>query len=318
MPTMTHHLESPALWLGIAAGFAAALMSAVSYLISRHHGSRGGSSLRLLVMAHTLMGLACLPAVGVLWPATVPTTARWIMPLVGSAISYLLGQAFVFAALARADASRVAPLLGLKIAMLAGIVSCLPGDPLDLRQWLAVGLSVVAAVMLQRRGGLQSPALVLTLAACCTFAFSDLCIVGLIDGLQQAAAEAGIALGRVHAGVLAMTVTYVLCGGLAAPMLVTKQGWPRSSHDWTAAGCYATTWLIGMASLYTCFGLIGAVFGNILQSTRGVMAIVMGAALAHLGWHGIETRVDRQTLLLRIVAAALMTAAIALYVIDVA
>ncbi|MGI9177749.1 MAG: EamA family transporter [Pirellulales bacterium] len=315
---MNGHLEGPALWLGVAAGFAAAFMSAVSYLISRHHGSRGGSSLRLLVVAHALMGLACLPVVAMLWPATLPTTGRWIAPLVGSAFSYLLGQAFVFAALARADASRVAPLLGLKIAMLAGIVSCLLGEPLDLRQWLAVGLSVVAAAMLQRRGGMPSTALALTFAACCTFAISDLCIVGLINGLQQAAADASIPLSRVQAGVLAMTVTYVLCGCLAAPILMTKQGWPQSSNDWTAAGCYAVTWLIGMAALYTCFGLIGAVFGNILQSTRGVMAIVMGATLAHLGWHGIETHVDRQTLLLRIVAASLMTAAIALYVIDVA
>jgi drug/metabolite transporter (DMT)-like permease len=318
MPAMTGHLDSASLWLGIAAGFFAALMSAVSYLISRHHGSRGGSSLRLLVLAHGLMGLACLPAVAWLWPTALPPTGPWVIPLVGSATSYLVGQAFVFAALGRADASRVAPLLGLKIAMLAGITTLLPGTRLDLQQWLAVALCVAAAAMLQRRGGLQPAALGYTLAACVTFALSDLCIVGLIDGLQGAAIEAGAPLGRLHAGVLAMAVTYVLCGCLAAIMLMTTQGRPQSGRDWKAAACYATTWLVGMATLYTCFGLVGAVFGNILQSTRGVMAIAMGAALAHLGWHEIETRVDRQTLLLRVVAAALMTAAIALYVIDVA
>jgi len=318
MPTVNHHLESPILWLGIVAGFAAALMSAVSYLISRHHGSRGGSSLRLLVAAHLLMGLACLPAIACLWPGSLPKTGRWIMPLLGSSSSYLLGQAFVFAALGRADASRVAPLLGLKIAVLAGIVSLLPGERLDLQQWLAVGLSVVAAAMLQRRGGLQPAALGFTLAACGTFAVSDLCIVGLIDGLQRAATETATPVGRAHAGVLAMSVTYAVCGLLAAPLLATDWGGPRSRRDWIAGGCYATTWLIGMACLYTCFGLVGVVFGNILQSTRGMMAVVMGAALTHWGWHEIETQVDRQTLVLRIAAAALMTAAIALYVIDLA
>jgi hypothetical protein len=58
------------------------------------------------------------------------------------------------------------------------------------------------------------------------------------------------------------------------------------------------------------------VFGNIMQSTRGVMSVAIGAALAHLGWHELEQRVDRATLLRRLAAALLMTAAIALYVID--
>jgi cytochrome c biogenesis protein CcdA len=75
-------------------------------------------------------------------------------------------------------------------------------------------------------------------------------------------------------------------------------------------------WLLGMAGLYTCFGLVGVVFGNILQSTRGMMSIAIGAALAHAGWHALETRVDPQTLVRRLLAAALMTAAIALYVLD--
>jgi hypothetical protein len=36
--------------------------------------------------------------------------------------------------------------------------------------------------------------------------------------------------------------------------------------------------------------------------------------LAHAGWHDLEERVDRATLARRLAAAALMTAAIAIYV----
>jgi hypothetical protein len=54
-----------------------------------------------------------------------------------------------------------------------------------------------------------------------------------------------------------------------------------------------------------------------MQSTRGMLSIVIGAGLANAGWHGLETRLDRGTLIRRLLAAALMTAAIALYVIDV-
>ena len=55
------HLGGGAVALGVAAGLVAALASAVAYFISRHHTSRGGSSPRLLVIAHALMGAACLP-----------------------------------------------------------------------------------------------------------------------------------------------------------------------------------------------------------------------------------------------------------------
>jgi glycosyltransferase involved in cell wall biosynthesis len=148
---------------------------------------------------------------------------------------------------------------------------------------------------------------------------ADLFIVALIDGLQRTAAEAAVPLGRIHAGFLAMLVTYAVCGGAAAcGLLVAPSLRPSTRGDWIAGSRYAATWLLGMAGLYICFGIVGVVFGNIVQSTRGLFAIVIGASLAHAGWHGLETQVDRRTLIRRLLAAALMTAAIAIYVIDIA
>jgi hypothetical protein len=46
------------------------------------------------------------------------------------------------------------------------------------------------------------------------------------------------------------------------------------------------------------------------------MSVVLGAGLAQAGWHELEQRIDRATLLRRLAVALLMTAAIALYVID--
>jgi drug/metabolite transporter (DMT)-like permease len=301
---------------GLVAGIAAAAFSALSYLISRHHGNRaGGGSLRLLVLGHIIMGLICLPAAWAIRPATLPELARWLPPLLGSAGCYLAGQGIVFATLKRMPASRLAPLLGLKIVMLAGIVSLLPGEPLDSVQWLAVGLSMAAAAMLQRAGGSAPPAaLAAVLTACLMFALSDLCIVQLINALQTGGSGWWPAAPRLHAGCFAMAITYVLCGLVVATLL--PRALPRDRRDWVASVQYAVAWLAGMAGLYTCFGLVGAVFGNILQSTRGIIAVGLGAVLAHLGWHDLEEQVDRGTLLRRLAAAALMTAAIALYVVD--
>lgn len=310
-------MDDGRLGLGIVAGLAAALASAVSYLVSRHQASRpGGDGVRLLVCAHVVMASICMPLLWLTGP--VPKAAPgWLLPLAGSTACYLAGQAALIAALRLAPASRVAPLLGLKIAMLAAIVSCLPGETLDVRQWAAVTLSVAAAALLQRGGGLPPTAFGLVIVTCLAFAVADLCIVGLIDGLQAASpGHVGATPQRLRAGALAMSLTYVACGLAALPLLTARRMRPRGAADWRGGGLYAAAWLGSMVALYACFGLLGAVFGNILQSTRGVMAIVIGAALAHHGWHELEERVDRGLLLRRGAAAALMTAAIALYATD--
>ena len=307
----------PSLALGVVAGLAAAAASAVSYLVARHHGGRtGGAGLRLLVPAHVLMGAVSLPLAWALWPAALPPIAGWLPPLAQSAGCYLAGQACIYAALLRMPASRLAPLLGLKLVMLAGIVSCLPGEPLGPRQWAAVALAVVAALLLRREPATATrPAaggLAIVLAGCFFFALSDLGIVGLIDAFARPCTHCCPPIGRLHAGALAMAVTYVVCGIAALPLL--RRAAPRGRRDWVPASQYAAAWLGGMVALYACFGTVGVVLGNILQSTRGMMAVVAGALLAHLGWHDLEERVDRATLLRRLAAAALMTAAITLSV----
>lgn len=312
---------TPSLEFGVAAGLVAAAASAVSYLVARHHGGRtGGAGLRLLVPAHALMGAVCLPLAWLLRPAALPPVGGWLPSLVLSAGCYLAGQACISAALLRMPASRLAPLLGLKIVMLAGLVSCLPDGRLDHRQWVAVALAVAAAALLHhepRTAGRSVAAggLATVLAGCLCFAVSDLGIMGLLDALQRPVAGRP-PLGRLHAGAFAMALTYVLCGAAALPFM--PRFGPRHARDWLAPAQYATAWLGGMAALYVCFGVVGVVFGNILQSTRGIMAVGAGAALAHLGWHELEERVDRATLLRRLAAAALMTAAIGLYVVDAA
>jgi len=307
--------------IGVAAGLAAAFFSAISYLVSRQHGlaqralGRSGVAVRLLAVAHLLMAAVCGPLIWWGWPSPAPAWGSFVLPACGSAGCYLVGQAGLFAALKRAEASRIAPLLGLKIVMLAGIVTAVMHHELDRRQWLAVGLSVVAAGLLQAgKGRVPAAAFGLVLAACLCFAISDIWIVSLIDGLQAGVAATGGSLGRLHAGGLAMAVTYALCGLLFLPVVAAL--WPHARADWMGSAAYAAAWLAAMAGLYCCFGLVGVVFGNILQSTRGLMAVALGAALARHGWHELEQRVDRATLVRRLAAALLMTAAIGIYVVD--
>lgn len=317
-------MQSPT--LGIASGLAAAAFMSLSYLLSRQHGlaqpadRRESAAERLLVQSHLLMAIVCVPALVAVWPGRMPPVRDLAPALLAAAGFYLVGQMIMFHLLRRLEASRLTPFLGLKIFILAAIVAAVLGQSLTGRQWLAVALSVSATALLQKTSGsLPARAFGLMLAACLCFALADLCIVRLIDLLS-----AGCGLDRLRAGGLAMLLNYAVCGGLCGLVILVAPFSPLKSlratdpvaADWKAAGRYAVTWLVSMALLYTCFAITGAVFGNVIQSTRGMMSIVIGAALAHLGWHELEQRVDREALLRRLGAAVLMTAAIAVYAIQ--
>lgn len=308
-------------WLGIAAGLVSGACMSFSYLLSRHHAlaqpgaERPAAALGLLLRAHVVMAGVATAGVMLLQPLALPPLARFILPLAGAAGFYLLGNIILFGLLRTLEASRLTPFLGLKVFILAMIVAIFLREPLSATQWLAVGLSVAATALLQgTAGGLPGAALGRVLVVCLCFALSDLFIVRLIDALDASGPGPS---ARLFAAVVGMLLNYVACGVVCMPIVLL--GWLRpaagtAGQAWRTAAAYAATWLLAMAALYACFALVGAVFGNVVQSTRGIMSVVIGATLAHFGWHELEQRVDRATLVRRIGAASLMTAAIAVYV----
>ena len=68
-----------------------------------------------------------------------------------------------------------------------------------------------------------------------------------------------------------------------------------------------------MLLLFGCFQAVDVVFGNILQSTRGLISIVLGAGLAGAGMVHLEKKVSRGVFWRHMAAAMLMSAAIVLY-----
>jgi len=68
-----------------------------------------------------------------------------------------------------------------------------------------------------------------------------------------------------------------------------------------------------MFFLYTCFALIGVVFGNIIQSSRGIISIGLGYLIANIGFERLEPKITRGVYLRRVLAGLLMTGAVALY-----
>jgi len=383
-------------WLGILLGLGSALGASLAYLCSRRYAVRAAAvethqpawrpPLRLLVTAHVWLGLACAVALPTLVVTTGLELAR---PIHAAAMSagvagfYLVGNVFLFASLRRTDASRIAPLLGLKVVILALCVELFAGEDFSAAQWLAVVLASGAAVMLGTSGSrLPVKTFALVLGTCMGFVLSDLFIKQMIPAWLPAglALEDADTQERITAAMTGMALAYVWCGGVAVAMLPVVlrgvgveqidavagsapppsegggRGEGRQSdphqHDTQAAATdpppsplpgreaepeavaqrvelvgffralvrslpgglpYAGAWFFSMVCLFSCFSLVGIVFGGILQSTRGLISIALGMGIAWLGHHHLESHAPWPVVVKRLIAAAAMTAAIALY-----
>ena len=75
---------------------------------------------------------------------------------------------------------------------------------------------------------------------------------------------------------------------------------------------FSAIWLVAMLLLFATFAIIGVVFGNIVQSSRGIISILIGYLVAAAGHQHLEQKVAHGVLARRIAAAALLSLAIAL------
>jgi len=290
---------------GVMLGLGAALFQALSYLYSRwfvakHHHN----VIVLLTLSHVLMGGISVVGLCLILPDNMSGWKVYFGPVAGCSLFYIAGQAALFMALRRSDASRVSPLLGLKLVVLAGITTGWLSQTYSLMQWVAVLLTVVAAWVMNQAGGrLSRQSVIWILGACAGYSLSDLHIRILVDRFA--------AFGLLRAAVLSALLCYVFCGVCCLPSLFLMRKLNREM--WMRAVPFAALWLISMLLLFACFGVIGVVFGNIVQATRGLISIVLGSMVAMAGFEDLESRITTTVLLRRIGAALMMLSAIALF-----
>lgn len=291
--------------VGILLGFGAACCQSLSYLASGTFVRRFQSStVVLLALSHIIMGGFSAVILALSWPETMPSFRLYARPLVLGVVSYLIGQLGLFLALRRADASRVSPLLGLKIVLLALISTACLGHSYSAAQWAAVLISVLAAALLNESGGrIPLSSLLWICMACTWYSISDINIKAQVSHFTY--------LGLLRGCLVSASMSYLLCGiaGLAVLGCIRRP----SREMWVYALPFALAWFSAMLFLFACFSLVGVVFGNIIQSTRGLISILIGVAIAGAGYVHLEQRVSPRVFVKRVIAALLMIAAIALF-----
>jgi len=293
--------------IGIILGLLAAFSSSLSYLCSRMFvGKYRNSSVILLALSHVIMGIFSLVLLPFVWDGSVVHISQYAVALVSCTFFYLAAQICLFIAFKNTDASRVAPLLGLKVFFVAIISLTFFDQTFIPLQWAAVALSVGATIALTQTGGkLSRICLTWILIACLGYGLSDLGINSLIDHFQAQN------LSTTHSTVLSVCLCYLLAGliGLGIMQILP----PPTLAMWKHALPFSMVWYMAMFFLFGCFAHVGVVYGVILQSTRGVISIVMGYIIAKAGFVHLETKTSRMVLLRRILAAILMLGAIGLY-----
>ncbi len=294
------------MFAGILFGLLAAIFQSISYLCTRvfikHHKTDIGI---LLVLSHIIMGIISAPLAFFLWPENMPEFSSYMLNLFGSSGFYLLGQFFLFSALIKSEPSRVSPLLGIKVIILALISFFFLHQYLSITQWAAVIICSFSVFLLSNSGKkIQRSSFIFVLLACLGYCLADINIKALLDHFKH--------LELFHGAVFCTSLCYILCGLAGIPFLLLHRN-NASRNTWLYSLPFALSWMLSMICLFSCFALVGIVFGNILQSTRGIISIVFGYLIAHLGFVRLETKITRTVFIKRILAALLMTASIVLF-----
>ncbi|NMA46731.1 MAG: EamA family transporter [Lentisphaerae bacterium] len=297
--------------VGIISGLFSALFLAFAYQFSgmavRHCRQTG--PVTILALAHILMGGLSLLGLACMWTPLVWTALPdYLWPLIGVVLFYLCGQSCLLFAQRTIDSSRIVPLLGLKLVVLALInLLILRTESYGPLQWLGMAMTLLSAALLNRAGRrIPLQGLLLVLLTCVGYALSDTCIVHLVPKFQEHGME-----GLFRPALLSAFLSYVLCGLVSLVMLPFLPRQPLAV--WRKVSPFAFFWLLAILFLYICFASLGTVNGNIIQSTRGLLAIGLGALLARAGYTELEERVNAAVMLRRVFAGVLMVLAIVCY-----
>ena len=297
---------------GLAAGFLTAILSASSFLASSWALKRtqGLTSPGLMMHAGLVMGLISLallfPCGGI---ALFQNGVAGRLPIMlGAAAFFFLGQTSVFGAQKLVEPSRVVPLLGLKLPMLAFITVCFLGDSFSWTKAGAILLAVVAAFLLNNAGRhFPVASVVLVLAGCLFYCLSDLCLTALTNRLAADLHESQ-SLAALHCTIL----TYLTVGILA---LLSFGASPKTFGKTALVHSipFSVFWLACIVTLNFCFARLGTLHGVLLQNTRGIFTLLLTPICIALGCTALENKLTGTLFAKRMAAAILVFLSVLLY-----
>lgn len=295
--------------LGIICGLAAALCQCISYIFSKKYIHKDGTAFQLLITSHLIMGIFATICLGALLIKNdLPPFKDYWLELLKVDGFYLLAQMSFFIAISKTEASRLAPLLGLKIIFIALFGMSFLGTDLNLLQWCAVVLCFCGALLSNWSGkSIPISSALYLMGAVVGYSLSDISIKQLINCI---AAQTGKGTLTV---LIAASVSYFYLG-IFSLLVISLSRSIKLKHLKPAMN-FSCCWFAAMLFLFACFGLIGPLFGNIIQSGRGIIAVLLGVVIAKFAWSEHEKKIPFSIFVRRIAAALLIAGSIILFAI---
>ncbi|MEM7558130.1 MAG: EamA/RhaT family transporter [Planctomycetota bacterium] len=268
----------------------------------------------------------------------IPSVVALWQPTLIAAL-YILGQIFTFAAISHGDVSVATPVFGVKVIVVAVLLSIFGTSTLSATIWAAAGLAAVGIMLVQWNPSLNTDAqnegaaekdgeetnkevesatgslfLTVVLALCAATSF------GTFDVVVQAFTPAWGA-GRI------LPIAFWISGVLSLGFLPfcersafrlffatenNKAEGPAVAH-WAL---YAGGLLVAMQAICIVFAIGN--FGdaarvNVVYTLRGMWGVVLAWAVA-IRWGGAEAELPTPVMLLRLIGASLLTAAVIMVV----
>lgn len=295
------------MFIGIVSGLLAAVCNSAGYLFNARFLLYYKSPWRLLITSSVIMMLISIPLLAVFFPWGVmgANWRFWFQAVLTGGV-FFFGQWGFFGALKHAEASRVAPLLGLKIAVIS-IFFLLGGNSLNLLQIIALFTATFAALLCNWAGDFRIPvkAWLFISVTLCSYCMVDILETDLIMQLERCTSWS-----RTHSALVTVPAMYTVVGALAVPGIFILK---PQKDEYVKAAPYGLLWIMAQFGIFCCFAFLQPVFGNVILATRGVWSVVIGAILPFFGLAALDSKLSAMRWVQRGVAAALMAGAIALY-----
>ncbi len=238
-----------------------------------------------------------------------PASMLWQPAVIASL--YILGQVFTFSAVQHGDVSIATPVFGIKVVLVAFLVTVLFQEELTSRIWVGTVLATMGIALVQWNPPSHDPttesprpSAVLTIVLAILAAGAFACFDVLVQNWAPAWGP-----GRL------LPIVYWMVGVLSLgflPFVQTQKLRDRTILPMLLPG----TLLIALQAVCLVFTLANfgdATRANVVYALRGMWGVLLAWYVA-VKWGGNEATLPRKVMIVRVLGASLLTASVILVV----
>ena len=280
----------------------------VGMMFAKYAVARGASPWTCTVLANFWLAVAW-SAFGVGQGEMLPVAGWWQATLVG--LSFLLGQVFTYLAFQHGDVSVATPIFGVKVIIVASMVSLLAREPIAGNIWIGAFLAT-AGVLLVQSGTRSGPAPGMRAGALTRRALLTV-VLALTAATSLSLFDVGLMTwGRQWGASRFLPAMFVATGVLSCAVLPWTDRPARLKELKIARPMLIGTLLMAVQAMSMSWSL--SEFGdatriNIVYALRGLWAVLLAWLLAR-SFGGGEAHHSMRVMLTRLAGAVLLTASV--------